>query len=86
MRLPAWLEAENIARNFAIAKFAGQRQSALLRCTSFIPVPEAEAPFRRHMATSGKYVVALDGIQHVGTGEKIDVNTGCVRHIYHDGA
>jgi len=85
MSLPTRLEAENVTWYFAIAQFVCQRQNALLGRVSFISVPEAEAPLRRHMAAPGKHVVALDGIQHVGTGEEIDVNTGRVRHINNDG-
>ena len=80
MRLPARFQPKHVARNMPLAKLA--RKVMTSSCPSWADaVPHAQSPQRRQTSAAGKQVVALHGMEHVGTGDDIHVHAPRRRDI-----
>src|SRR6187402_504623 len=75
MRLPARLQADDVARNLARAKLLHQIQNLRGVEMKFWTVPKAQTPGGRVHAATGEHVISLDRLQHGRSGEEIDVHS-----------
>ena len=52
VRLPSWLQPENVAWNFPVPELLCERDKIRVRCIGGSSIPEAETPLRRVYASS----------------------------------
>src|SRR5580704_317494 len=84
MRLPARFQSKYITWYFPIAQLVCKGDDVVLRRPSLITVPKTKAPLRWHKTPTRKNVVPLHCVQHVWSGEQIDVDAGCMWNVNDD--
>ena len=81
VRLPAGLQAEDVAGNVPLAELLQEAHDVLLVQLRRGAIPHAQAPHRRQAAAAGEEVVTLHGVTHVGTGEDVHVHAAGAGHV-----
>src|SRR5690242_10314918 len=81
VRLPAWLESEDITGDAASAQISGYRENFILIRSAIGAIPEAKTPARRKRASTRKQVVSLNNGTHLRPSDQVDIHSGSFRYF-----